>query len=128
MQAKNLDFLGYRQSHQQLPSSHATDREAVVAVVVVATSGDVFPCGYSNDLLCNYKDMSTVFLSGNYADLLNRRDVLQSSRCGDCSILGFCRGGCMITQEANSDNVKSLSMCELYRGMTYEILRESALG
>ena len=94
----------------------------------VSPSGDVFPCGYSNHLLCGYKDMSTVFLSDNYADLLNRRDVLQSSRCGDCSILGFCRGGCMITQEANSDNVKSLSMCELYRGMTYEILRESALG
>ena len=33
--SKNLDFPSFRQSHQQLPSSHATDRLTVVTAVDV---------------------------------------------------------------------------------------------
>ncbi len=34
----------------------------------------------------------------------------------------------MITREANDTTEKPLRMCELYRAMTYEIIRESTCG
>ncbi len=93
----------------------------------VAPSGQVFPCGYSNYELCTASSILDIANSQAYQNLLSRRNLLKAKNCKGCPILGFCRGGCLITQEANqgtsSDKIKR--MCELYRLMTYSILRES---
>lgn len=100
--------------------------------ICVVPSGQVFPCGYSNYKLGDYYDIPFISYKEAYRKLLNNRSFDEiSSRCNNenCPILGFCRGGCMITREASGDNPAKLSrMCELYRAMTYEILRESVAG
>lgn len=92
----------------------------------VAPSGQVFPCGYSNYELCNYKEISNISNTNNYLLLLSKRDRRYSDSCTGCPIEGFCRGGCLITKEANDSPEKFHRMCELYLGMTYVILRECA--
>lgn len=91
----------------------------------VAPSGQVFPCGYSNYELCKHSEIKDIHQSPAYDKLLKRRNLLEMAECQDCPILGFCRGGCMITREAGGGQAKISRMCELYTGMTYEILRES---
>lgn len=92
----------------------------------VAPNGEVFPCGYSNYELCTHDKIPKVHLSYPYQKLLWERDITELKSCRDCPILGFCRGGCLITRESNdSDSEKINRMCELYRAMTYAILRES---
>ena len=96
----------------------------------VSPSGKIYPCGYSNYVLCTVKDMDAISTSGTYRSLLQSRDLLQNTYCQDCSILGFCRGGCLITQEANrfSRPEKISRMCEFYQLMTLAIMRESEDG
>lgn len=97
--------------------------------ICVAPSGQVFPCGYSNYELGNYKEILNIFWKEPMQDLREHRRIshLVSHGCSSsCPILGFCRGGCMITREAAGGNTDKVSrMCELYRKMTYGILRES---
>lgn len=97
--------------------------------ICVAPSGQVFPCGYSNYQLGRYTDIPTIACQRPYLDLLSRRSITNVKILCDptCPILGFCRGGCMITREAAKNNPGKISrMCELYRAMTCELLRESA--
>ena len=91
----------------------------------VAPSGQVFPCGYSNYELGDYSEILDIAQKPAYIKLLDRRLLSKLESCQDCPILGFCRGGCMITREANAENDKITRMCELYIAMTYEILCES---
>ncbi|MBQ2695312.1 radical SAM protein [Candidatus Saccharibacteria bacterium] len=94
----------------------------------VSPSGQVFPCGYSNYKLGGYTKIGSIYKTKAYIGLLQQRDLSRTRpRCGHkyCPILGFCRGGCMITHEAG-DESKISRMCELYIRMTHEILRESA--
>lgn len=91
----------------------------------VAPSGQVFPCGYSNYEIGKYDEITDIYKSPAYLDLIKRRNLLRNVECQDCPILGFCRGGCMITREAGGGKEKISRMCELYTKMTYEILRES---
>lgn len=91
----------------------------------VAPSGQVFPCGYSNYELGKYSEIINISEKPAYIKLLDRRLLSKLEYCQDCPILGFCRGGCMITREANPDTDKITRMCELYTAMTYEILCES---
>ena len=93
----------------------------------VAPSGQVFPCGYSNYELGTVEDIPNINRNTPYQLLLYFRNLRTKNFCIDCPILGFCRGGCMITQEANKSSTEKMHrMCELYRSMTYAILRESA--
>lgn len=94
--------------------------------ICVAPSGQVFPCGYSNFELCNYKEIDQIKSANNYQLLLSKRDRRYTDSCTGCPIEGFCRGGCLITKEANESSEKFHRMCELYLGMTYAILRECA--
>lgn len=94
----------------------------------VAPSGQVFPCGYSNYELTTFDKISKIHKQPNYAALLANRQLTKHEECAGCPIIGFCRGGCMITKEANNTTEKPLRMCDLYRAMTYEIIRESACG
>lgn len=94
--------------------------------ICVAPSGQVFPCGYSNYELCDYMEVWKVHETEPYRDLLKKRNLLTLTECQECPILGFCRGGCLVTKEANEESSEKVAkMCELYRMMTYEILRES---
>ncbi len=93
--------------------------------VCVAPSGQVFPCGYSNYQICDFDNISQVQHQTAYKKLLERRNLNHLENCKNCPILGFCRGGCMITTEANEDSRKQSSMCELYVAMTKAIINES---
>lgn len=93
--------------------------------VCVAPSGQVFPCGYSNYQMGNYNDISHIEKQESYQKLLNRRDLKNLEDCQECPILGFCRGGCLITKEANETTEKQSSMCQLYVAMTKAIIAES---
>ena len=92
----------------------------------VAPSGQVFPCGYSNYLLGNYQEIPTIHNNYAYAKLLENRDLKsQPEKCKKCPIFGFCRGGCLITKEANQGSTdKQTAMCELYVEMTKAIIRQ----
>ena len=59
-----------------------------------------------------------------YQALLSNRNLERSvEKCKRCPIFGFCRGGCLITREANGEfSEKESSMCELYVEMTKEII------
>ena len=94
--------------------------------VCVAPSGQVFPCGYSNYLIGFYESISKIQSNDLYQTLLQRRNLLKLDGCKNCPILGFCRGGCLITREANETDEKQKTMCEFYVAMTKEIIRESA--
>ena len=90
----------------------------------VAPSGQVFPCGYSNYVLGSYEDILEIPKLYPYYKMLKNRQLTELKSCQGCPILGFCRGGCMITREANPTQEKLSRMCELYTKMTYAILRE----
>ena len=92
----------------------------------VAPSGQVFPCGYSNYQLGNYQDIPTIYENSAYVELLDNRNLnIQPDKCKKCPIFGFCRGGCLITKEANQGSTeKQSAMCELYVGMTEAIIRQ----
>lgn len=96
--------------------------------ICVAPSGQVFPCGYSNYELGDYSEILELYKNKPYSQLLQNREFSKLVHCKGCSILGFCHGGCLITQEVNHGQNSSKMLCELYREMTYEILRESAFG
>lgn len=92
----------------------------------VAPSGQVFPCGYSNYQLGNYSEIPTIYNNDAYIKLLKNRNLMnQPESCKECPIFGFCRGGCLITKEANQGTVeKQSAMCELYVEMTKAIIRQ----
>ena len=60
-----------------------------------------------------------------YQELLKRRNLNLLEDCKDCPIYGFCRGGCLITKEANETSEKQKAMCKLYVEMTKAIIDES---
>jgi len=95
----------------------------------VAPSGQVFPCGYSNYQLGNYIDIPTIYNNDAYLNLLANRDLKnQPEKCQECPIFGFCRGGCLITKEANQKSTeKQTAMCKLYIEMTKAIIRQQVM-
>ncbi len=95
----------------------------------VAPSGQVFPCGYSNYQLGNYIDIPTIYNNDAYLNLLANRDLKnQPEKCQECPIFGFCRGGCLITKEANQKSTeKQTAMCKLYIEMTEAIIRQQVM-
>ena len=93
--------------------------------ICVAPSGQVFPCGYSNYQIATYRNILTIEHSPAYQKLLAKRDLSELEDCKNCPILGFCRGGCLITTEANDSPDKKSAMCKLYTEMTKSILKES---
>ena len=72
-----------------------------------------------------YDTISHIEAEESYRQLLERRDLKNLKECQGCPILGFCRGGCLITKEANETTDKQSSMCQLYVEMTKAIIAES---
>lgn len=93
----------------------------------VTPSGQVFPCGYSNYQIGNFDSISRIQYQNPYQKLLGRRNLNlpHFDKCRNCPIFGFCRGGCLITTEANEGSGKQATMCELYVAMTKAIINES---
>lgn len=92
--------------------------------ICVAPSGDVYPCGYGNYCICDYSEIEMIPRLASYRHIISRHaKFYETPWCEGCEILGFCQGGCQITGEYNEPG-KFERMCELYRGMTHEILRD----
>lgn len=92
--------------------------------ICVTPSGDVLPCGYSNYQMGAATEILEISKNKRYQALLSNRNLERSvEKCKRCPIFGFCRGGCLITREANGEfSEKESSMCELYVEMTKEII------
>lgn len=93
----------------------------------VAPSGDVYACGYSNICIGSALFSSQSFLPDTpYYLFVKNHGIGSLNMCKGCIIEGQCGGGCNITHEFAfaTETVKIERMCDLYRHMTKEILRE----
>jgi len=92
--------------------------------LVVDPAGDIYSCGYSNQVIGSAHSFASFFdVGGRYHRFLQRVAPLSQEYCRGCEIEGYCGGGCLATQEFNEkDNRKVRQMCELYRLMTRELL------
>jgi len=92
----------------------------------VSPSEEVFLCGYSAR---NFSELSleAVKNSGEYHSLITKRLAGRIKRCEGCMIEGQCIGGCHITEEFDALQKEDVIKynCELYRGMTVELLKDS---
>lgn len=95
--------------------------------ICVDPSGNVYGCGYSTTQLGNLSEIKS-FHAPDTAYHHFVRDHLTGvmEMCKGCMIEGQCGGGCNITQEfaRATKTAKIERMCDFYRRMTQEILRE----
>lgn len=93
----------------------------------VDSSGNIYGCGYSTTQLGNLAEIHSFHTSGTaYHRFVRDRLTGVMEMCKGCMIEGQCGGGCNITQEfaRAAKTVKIKRMCDFYRRMTQEILRE----
>ncbi len=93
----------------------------------VGPSGDIYACGYSTIKLGTLSEIQSFHaFGGAYHSFVRERLTGVMEMCKGCMIEGQCGGGCNITQEFASATkiVKIERMCDFYRRMTQEILRE----
>lgn len=96
----------------------------------VSPSGGIYACGYSAiqlGTIAQFESFSAP--GGGYHQLVRNRLTGRPAMCQGCMIEGQCGGGCQITQEFAQDHdmSKIQRMCDFYRLMTQEILRELLL-
>jgi len=87
----------------------------------------VMGCGYSTTQLGSLTQIESFHASGtNYHRFVRDRLTGVMEMCKGCMIEGQCGGGCNITQEfaRATKTAKIERMCDFYRRMTQEILRE----
>lgn len=95
--------------------------------VCVAPSSDIYACGYSNVRIGSMPtDQSFPLMGGPYHSFVKSHETGSLDMCKGCIIEGQCGGGCNITHEFAfaAETAKIERMCDLYRRMTQEILRE----
>lgn len=93
----------------------------------VSPSGKIYGCGYSNTQLGSLDAMEGFHSEGTpYHQFVRDHLTGTMQMCKGCMIEGQCGGGCNITQEfAKATHSNKLDrMCEFYRTMTQELLRE----
>jgi len=93
----------------------------------VGPSGNIYGCGYSTTQLGSLTEIQLFHASGTAYHCFVRDHLTGvMERCKGCMIEGQCGGGCNITQEfaRATKIVKIERMCDFYRLMTREILRE----
>ena len=93
----------------------------------VDPSGNIYGCGYSTTQLGNLLKIQSFHAPGAaYHRLVRDRLTGALEMCKGCMIEGQCGGGCNITQEFTqaAKTAKIERMCDFYRRMTQEILRE----
>ncbi len=93
----------------------------------VGPSGNIYGCGYSTTQLGSLSEIQSFHAPGTaYHRFVRDHLTGVMEMCKDCMIEGQCGGGCNITQEfaRATKTVKIERMCDFYRRMTQEILRE----
>jgi uncharacterized protein len=95
--------------------------------ICVGPSGDIYACGYSTIKLGILSEIQSFHaFGGAYHSFVRERLTGATEMCNGCMIEGQCGGGCSISQEfaLATKIVKIERMCDFYRRMTQEILRE----
>lgn len=95
--------------------------------ICVSPTGKIYSCGYSNAEMGNIASFETFFDPEQpYPHFVAGHLTGTMQMCKGCMIEGQCAGGCNITQEfARATKTAKISrMCDFYRRMTEEILRE----
>lgn len=93
----------------------------------VGPSGNIYGCGYSTTQLGNLAEIQSFHAPGTaYHRFVRDHLTGVMEMCKGCMIEGQCGGGCNITQEfaRATKTAKIERMCDFYRRMTQEILRE----
>ncbi|PIS16503.1 MAG: hypothetical protein COT61_03585 [Candidatus Portnoybacteria bacterium CG09_land_8_20_14_0_10_44_13] len=93
----------------------------------VGPSGNIYGCGYSTIQLGNLSKIQLFYAPGTaYHRFVRDHLTGAMEMCRGCMIEGQCGGGCNITQEfaRATKTAKIERMCDFYRHMTQEILRE----
>lgn len=94
----------------------------------VAPNGDIFVCGYSGTKVGSVIEPDQSLPNPQYISLIESRYPGKVKRCHGCMIEGQCIGGCLICEEfSQKSNHSALDFnCQLYKGMTVELLKEQA--
>ena len=93
----------------------------------VGPSGNIYGCGYSTTQLGSLSEIQSFHApSAAYHRFVKNHLTGVIEMCKGCIIEGQCGGGCNITQEfaRATKTAKIERMCDFYRRMTQEILRE----
>ncbi|MBF8280531.1 MAG: Elp3 protein [Candidatus Magasanikbacteria bacterium] len=93
----------------------------------VGPSGNIYGCGYSTTQLGSLSEIQSFHAPGTAYHRFVRDHLTEvMEMCKGCMIEGQCGGGCNITQEfaRATKTTKIERMCDFYRRMTQEILRE----
>lgn len=93
----------------------------------ISPSGNIYGCGYSNTQLGELLQIESFHdRESSYHKFVRDHQTGVMEMCKGCMIEGQCGGGCNITQEfaRATSSVKIERMCDFYRRMTEEILRE----
>jgi uncharacterized protein len=93
----------------------------------VGPSGNIYGCGYSTTQLGNLSEIKSFHAPGTaYHRFVRDHLTGVMDMCKGCMIEGQCGGGCNITQEfaRATKTAKIERMCNFYRRMTQEIIRE----
>lgn len=93
----------------------------------VGPSGNIYGCGYSTTQLGSLLRIQSFHAPGTaYHRFVRDHLTGVMEMCRGCMIEGQCGGGCNITQEfaRATKTAKIERMCDFYRRMTQEILRE----
>lgn len=93
----------------------------------VGPSGNIYGCGYSTTQLGNLAEIQSFHAPGTaYHRFVRDHLTGVMEMCKGCMIEGQCGGGCNITQEfaRAMKTTKIERVCDFYRRMTQEILRE----
>lgn len=95
--------------------------------ICVGPSGNIYGCGYSTIQLGNLSEIQSFHAPGTFYHRFVRNYLTGATEmCKGCMIEGQCGGGCNITREfaRATKTAKIERMCDFYRRMTQEILRE----
>jgi len=93
----------------------------------VDPSGNIYGCGYSTTQIGTLSEIQSFYAPGSaYHNFIKNHLTGVMEMCKGCMIEGQCSGGCNITQEFSraTKTPKIRRMCDFYRRMTQEILRE----
>jgi radical SAM protein with 4Fe4S-binding SPASM domain len=93
----------------------------------VGPFGNIYGCGYSTTQLGTLSEIQSFHAPGTaYHRFVRDHLTGVMEMCKGCMIEGQCGGGCNITQEfvRATKTAKIERMCDFYRRMIQEILRE----
>lgn len=131
--ARGVDVPGFwSRPAENLNNSTIESRVAFCGAVrgnsiCVDPSGNIYGCGYSTTQLGNLAEIQSFHAPGTaYHRFIRDHLTGVVEMCKGCMIEGQCGGGCNITQEfaQATKTAKIERMCDFYRRMTQEILRE----